>query len=293
MKKSLLFFAFASLSILGCDYVTVPLPAYIAPVVPTSDTVRKIFIEDFTGHTCPNCPGAARMLDSLQHVYPTQVIGMGVHIDFFAEPCPPHPYPAGGPFPAGAFAEDFRVTAEDADYNTAFGSNSFPLPAGLINRFGYPATIPSNVSTWPTLASSILSQPMTAYLKINPAYNSSTRALTVNITGEFMVDTTGIYKIALYLVEDSIVGYQVDGSSIIANYTFNHIFRGCINTPGSISGDTVITGTIAANTQINYTTSNSITVNSSYNDARCKIIAIIYKSSDYGVLQAAECDLIP
>lgn len=72
---------------MSCDYVVAPNQVGTV-TVPLSDTVRKIFIEDFTGHTCPNCPTAARMLDSLGDAYPTQIIGMGVHIDYYAEPCP-------------------------------------------------------------------------------------------------------------------------------------------------------------------------------------------------------------
>ncbi|MSP68738.1 MAG: thioredoxin family protein, partial [Bacteroidetes bacterium] len=94
MKKILLLFTIAVLSFMSCDYVVAPNQVGTV-TVPLSDTVRKIFIEDFTGHTCPNCPTAARMLDSLGNAYPTQIIGMGVHIDYYAEPCPPHQLPSG------------------------------------------------------------------------------------------------------------------------------------------------------------------------------------------------------
>lgn len=292
MKKIFLLFSIIILGLTGCDYVVAP-NQNINIVVPVSDTIRKIFIEDFTGHTCPNCPSAAQMLDNLENTYPKQIIGMAVHIDFFAEPCPPHPMPSGAT--PGTFSEDFRVTAENADYNLIFGANAFALPTGLVNRSGFPTSIPSAVAAWPSITSSILSQPMAAYIKIIPTYNTTSRILSVNVTGKFMVDTSGTYNIAIYLVENGIVGAQTDNTlpspGINNNYEFNHVFRGCINTPGIVTGETINSGSILNNTPINYSTTNTYSINPSFIDTNCKIIAILYKTSDYGVLQAAEVDL--
>lgn len=292
MKKSFLFFAIASFSFFGCDYVEMPNQTNVV-VAPTSDTVRKIFIEDFTGHTCPNCPSAARMIETLKLAYPGQIIPMAIHFDFFAEPCPPHALPVGAL--AGTFTEDFRVPLEDADYNAAFQINSWALPNGLINRSGFTSgSFPLAVDVWDDTVSVLLAKPMTAYIKLTSNFNSTTRALTVDVAGEFMIDTTGTYNIAVYLVEDGIHGSQTDNTlagGIDNNYVFNSVFRGCINTPGTIGGEQVATGTILANTPINYSTTNSFTVNAAFIAANCKIVAILYKTSDYGVLQAAECDL--
>jgi thiol-disulfide isomerase/thioredoxin len=291
MKKIFSLVVISSVLALGCDYVQVPQQAG-SGIIPTSDTIRKIFIEDFTGHTCPNCPSAARMIDSLANAFPGQIIGMGVHIDFFAEPCPPHGLPAGAL--TGTFTEDFRVPAEDADYNSVFGSNSFPLPAGLVNRSGFPASIPSVVSSWPSLVATILSDSMTAYIKINPSYSASTRTLNATVTGKFMRDTSGTFNIALYLVEDGLHGSQTDNTlsgGINNNYTFDHVFRGCINSPGTIGGAQIATGTILNGHQINYTMASAFTVSANFDDTKCKIIAILYNTADYGVLQAAECNL--
>ena len=51
-----------------------------------SNIIQKILIEDFTGHTCQNCPEAAEELHTIQSNYPSQVIGIAIHAGFFAEP---------------------------------------------------------------------------------------------------------------------------------------------------------------------------------------------------------------
>jgi hypothetical protein len=295
MKKAFFFLAVISFFILGCDKVEVPQQAGGSEILPATDTIRKILIEDFTGHLCQNCPPAARMMDSLERAYPGQIIGVAVHYDFWAAPClTPQDLPQGAP--PGSFTEDFRVAAEDAAYQATFTTSNFYLPAGLINRSNFfPSLLPVQLSGWSSTVATLLAQPMTAYLKITPSYNSASRMLNVNVTGEFMTDTTGNYNVALFLVEDSLIGYQKDASvsigGLVANYRFDHVFRGCINTPGNITGDPVIAGTISAHTGINYMMPNAFHVSNSFNDQRCKIVAFLYKTSDQGVLQAAECDL--
>jgi hypothetical protein len=287
MKKVFPYIAVLSLLFMSCDKVLIPQQPHTV-VIPTNDTIRKIFIEDFTGHTCPNCPLAARKLDSLKAAYPEQVIGMAIHIDFFSIPCPPNPLPAGAL--VGTFGEDFRTT-ENADYESIYTVSSWAFPSGLINRNG---TAPIDQSAWSPIVASLLADSMTAYIKINPTFNSSSGVLNVTVTGEFLCDTTGSYNIALYLVESDLHGSQVDNTlsgGIDNNYTFDDVFRGCINSPGTISGETItLPATITGHTPINYT-SPSFTVNSNFNPANCKIIAILINNADRGVLQAAECDL--
>jgi hypothetical protein len=263
MKKVFPVIAFLSvLFFAGCDKVLIPQQPH-SSVTQANDTFRKIFIEDFTGHLCQNCPAAAHQLEALKAAYPDQVIGMAVHSTYWAEPCD--------------------------------GNPAVPTGATATNRFGTTTIDPIEIGDWPSRVATLLQDSMTAYIKINPTYNATTRVLNVTVTGEFLCDTTGTYNIALYLTESGIVGGQIDitlpPDHIDNNYTFNDIFRGCINNPGFISGEQVtLPTTIPGHTPINYT-SPSFTVNPNFNAANCKIVAILINNADRGVLQAAEVDL--
>ena len=60
----------------SCEKVEKPYLPFTPPP-PTSDTIRKILVEDYTGHTCLNCPRAAKVLHSLESkLYPHQIIGL-------------------------------------------------------------------------------------------------------------------------------------------------------------------------------------------------------------------------
>jgi hypothetical protein len=296
MKRIALFISVCSIAVSGCDYVDVPnqVGGNNGPLV--NDTVRRILIEDFTGHTCVNCPDASIMLDSLQNVFTGQVVGVAVHTGFYAAPCPPAANPLDPGAPAGSFAEAFEP-AESSSYDAVFGSLGWPLPQGLVNRVGYPSGIPSGVTSWPSLAATELSKPITAYLKINPTYNSLTRVLNVSVTGQFMVDTNGTFAVTIYLVEDSLIGYQLDNNVSLGYdsvYVFNHVLRACINSPGSILGDTVATGSAIQSGMIfNFPMSGTLsyTVPAAYDDTHCRLVAYIYRTDNYNVVQAAEADL--
>ena len=68
MKKYLILIN-TILIITSCDVEERPFitdyNAYINPE-------KKVLIEDFTGHLCPNCPGAAEELKAIQDIYPNQ-----------------------------------------------------------------------------------------------------------------------------------------------------------------------------------------------------------------------------
>ena len=104
MKKYLAILS-SILIITSCDIVEGPYltDETINPIDTTTNTyVKKVLVEDFTGHKCPNCPDAARELDAIHDIYGEQIIGMAIHVSkSFARP-----YPASQ---APSFQYDFRT----------------------------------------------------------------------------------------------------------------------------------------------------------------------------------------
>ena len=117
--------------IVSCDvvespYMTNPDPA---PNVTVADTIKKVLIEDFTGHLCPNCPDAATELEAISDAFPGQIIGMAIHVTkSFARP-----YPASQ---APNYQYDFRTQWGD-EWDNFYGISNVGLPRGMINRTGY------------------------------------------------------------------------------------------------------------------------------------------------------------
>ena len=85
MKKYLVLLS-SILIITSCDVEDGP---FITDYDSYVNPEKKVLIEDFTGHLCPNCPDAARELDAIHDIYGDQIIGMAIHVSkSFARPYP-------------------------------------------------------------------------------------------------------------------------------------------------------------------------------------------------------------
>lgn len=289
MKNVLFLFAAALLILPGCDYVSAPQQAGSSGGGGGGNGItRRVLLEDFTGHTCPNCPSAAVTLHTLQDLYPDQIMAISIHTGWFGDPCPPHPLPNGAQ--AGSFSEDLTCATSD-DYDAVYSMSGSP-PVGMVNRLGYPSNYIKQAGEWASIIDSLLQTTATADLEFDTViYNASTHNLDVSMTGKFIDAQNGTFNLAVMLVEDSLSGWQIDGTTYLPSYVWMHVLRDCINTPGSITGEQVATGTITANSTFNWTLSSSYNVSTSFNPAHCHLIAYIYNTATKEALQAAEADL--
>jgi hypothetical protein len=277
----------------GCDYVDVPQQAggggNDADIV-----IRKVLMEETTGHTCIACPLGATTIEQLHNYYGEQMITIAVHHGWFADACPPvgtHSTPNGAP--AGSFSEDFTTDGEGAEYELNFANVFAVLPNGMVNRLGVPGgTYAKSSAEWGPTIDSLVQIPPSADLDIEHTYNTSTRALTLTVEGDFIDAQNGTFNVAVMITEDSLVGWQIDGSTFVPDFVFMHVLRGCVNTPGSIIGTPVMTGNIDANTPFTWTMQSAYTVNSNFNARHCHLVAILYNTATFEVLQAEEVELV-
>jgi len=141
MKKLFLPFITIIIAIYGCDKIDNPIPDDIIEVdgilwddssyVESSPSMRKILVEEFTGHLCTFCPDGAREIERLDSIYGGQVIPLSIHAGSFAN------VPANGAgFDAnGDGTKDFTTnfkTPDGDDYYTTFGVAS--NPAATVSR---------------------------------------------------------------------------------------------------------------------------------------------------------------
>ena len=98
--------------------------------------VRKVLLEDYTGHLCTNCPPAAQTAQTIKGIYGNRLVIMAVHAGFYAQ-VNPAPY-----------GYDFTTAIGDI-YLNQFGISNNPI--GMVNRRGYPANHLKNYSDWGTL----------------------------------------------------------------------------------------------------------------------------------------------
>lgn len=280
------FIVFTFLIFTACDNIDDPYDGASGPVTGGVDGIpRKVIVEDLTGFRCVNCPLASDALSTLvEDVYGDQLIPVGVHmIDFFTEPQtdPDHP---------GYFLTDFRTQA-GLDYENEFGV--FGIPIGLVNRTEDSGNILIGFGAWDGKVGDILAEPADVDIKIKKAeYVASSGQIDIEIDAILDNGIDGDYNLTLYLVEDSILEGQYDGSDVLEDYLHRHVFRGALN--GSW-GESIFTSPSAGDSihfEGSYALPSSLSSapdpNPDIDVLKCEVVAYIYKSgiNEYEIIQA-------
>lgn len=308
MKKIFFIAVIITLFYSACDVVENPYPkknqnicdsSYCDTAIfpPVTTHIRRVLIEDYTGHTCGNCPKAAAELKYCDSVYSGQIIPLAIHVGYFAEPCPPHALPAGAP--AGSFSNDYTCLTGN-EYDNVFMSSAAGLPQGIINRKNFNITTGSHLVNyashgWTNFVGTFISTPPVADLQIVTDFNFSSNAVCTSVKSTFLSNLTGNYNLVVLLTQDSIISWQVDYRyvpNVIPAYTHKHMLRDAIN---STWGDTIVHGS-AVNGQ-NIIKKYCYKIPAKFKDIETDphhmhIVAFIYDADTYEVIQAAEAKVI-
>ena len=259
-----------TLFFIGCDKIDTPLADPSSGNGGDDTTIaRRILMEEFTGHYCTNCPQGADEMARLVGVYGKQIIPISLHAgdQTFNEP---HPG-------SGKYETDFRTPAGNA-YAIQF--QPFGLPSGMVSRESTGTAIP--FSQWEAKIITLKDLAPIAEITINTTYNSGTREVSIDIETEWLLDGGSTdYKLQVYIIEDHIIDWQLNGSTDVANYEHRHVFRGAINTTW---GEAITTATTQGSKD---NKSYTKILNAGWNEDNCEIVAFIYKQGpDYEVMQA-------
>jgi hypothetical protein len=289
MRKAILLIClalFTTAYFISCDKIHDPVMVTQPPVdtgtVDSTVKVRKILVEEFTGHKCGNCPAATRYIyQTLVPTYKEQLVVMAVHAGSYA-------YPETG----NCYTDDFR-TPDGNTYDLAanFGMSGAGEPDAMINRKGYPGNHVLYKPQWNDSISKIVTVAPDAWITIENTFDNSSRMAVVKVKTEFLNSLVGDYKLCVAITEDSIVACQIDyslpaGHQDDSTYTHRHMFRGTLNTAfgNFLASDPVQNSTLEK--------TYSYSVPAAFNASHCNIVAYVFKDSNYEVIQADEEKLI-
>ena len=212
---NIIIFTFFILS--SCEVVEGPYQNEINSNGSSETVLQKILIEDFTGHTCRNCPEAAIELKSIKELYPNQVIGIALHVgNAFAIPYPPNS--------SNKYLTDFR-TKWGEEIDNYFGVSSVGLPKGMINRKDEE---PKSKDDWGNVAYEMINN--------SPLFDIDISAspfvfgnCDIEVLVKALENLNGEYNIVIAITEDSIVDWQKNDSYDDSVYVHNNVLRAIIN----------------------------------------------------------------
>jgi hypothetical protein len=252
---------------------------------------KKVLIEDFTGHLCPNCPDAARELEAIHDIYGDQIIGMAIHVSkSFARP-----YPASQ---APSFQYDFRTQWGD-DWNEDYGISEMGLPRGMVNRIGSPDNHKLGKDEWANAVALELKRDVDFKIYISSDENS------ISIISEVQNNINSNYNLVVCLTESNIINWQKDGQENVENYIHNHALKTVLtdeslsNYTSYISGqeiETIINYNLTSLEQsnIDYSTNTAELGNGNaggWNTSNMSVIAYIYNINTKEIVQVEEAHL--
>ncbi len=274
LKYSVFFLVLFLAGFYSCDKIDGPYTENIDGG-DTAQVVRKILLEEFTGHKCPNCPTAAKIAHDLQDISGSQLIVISVHAGILAH--------ADG-------SGDFT-----ADYNTQLGDDLFNyygfigVPNGLVNRSGYNGSTVISPGDWNSVVASLWNVPQDAMLYIDHSYIDASRELDIDVEAEFFNSLLGPVMLSIYITEDSLSSPQknndpaISPDDVIMDYNHMHVLRDAVN---GTWGDTLVNGVTL--TDQPYTKSFSYTLDKDWDENNCNIVAFVYYLDNKEIIQAEE-----
>jgi len=263
----------------SCDVITEPFKENPNPVDTSSvvrgdtlvQTARAVFIEDFTGHRCKNCPKASKAIKALDSIYgPTLIIPVALH---------------AGPSSFTGVTTDYPTdftTAEGDDIATLFGI--FALPMGMVQRADYPTAHQKTYTAWAGLAAQEIASTPEALFTLSAAYDSVSRQAIVHYSAALQSAQTNALGVAVYLKESHIISPQLMPNNTRDEfYVHKNVLRAAPLGPTGIE----VSATGGSAGQV-FTGSASKTLDPLWNPKECEWVVILYDRSTDRVLQPAQ-----
>ena len=277
----------------ACDYVDLPVPttenkpalsatlaldsaeaAYDSihgPVAP----VQKVLLEDYTGHTCGNCPDAAVVAHSQKEIHGERLVVMSVHAGYFAKilaGAPGEKYTYNFSTPVGEeWMKDFGIAAN---------------PNGMVNRVPYTGTTYyQGIATWPAAITAELAKAPRAALTVTSLYKPSTRTVNIKVRTKYLSNLNGKYNLAVFVTEDSIINWQKNYKANpidIQNYVHPHALRAAADGAyGRLNAE----NPAKENETEKYF---AVNLNADWKAEKCSVVAFIFDADTKQVVQVEE-----
>ena len=263
----------------SCDVIPEPFKENPNPVDTSSvvrgdtlvQTARAVFIEDFTGHRCKNCPKASKAIKALDSIYgPTLIIPVALH---------------AGPSNFTGVNTDYPTdftTVEGDDIATLFGI--FALPMGMVQRADYPTAHQKTYTAWAGLAAQEIASTPEALFTLSAAYDSVSRQAIVHYSAALQSAQANALGIAVYLKESHIISPQLMPNNTRDEfYMHKNVFRAAPLGPTGVE----VSATGGSAGQV-FTGSATKTLDPLWNPKECEWVVILYDRSTYRVLQPAQ-----
>ncbi len=236
-----------------------------------TDFMRKYLFEEFTGHTCINCPKGHLIIQEMQETMGDSLICMAIHSGSNAEP------------EDGLFKADFR-TDLGKYLATYFSVTNYPC--GMINRQKIDGKILQNYTTWKAKMAALARTAPEVGLQIrDTAVDMYPDSAFVFVKVSLLQPTQRNLRLYVVLLEDGIVSPQKNGLATDTSYVHNHMLRASLSPLEGTVMD--VSGALGQEKSAIY--AYSLYRKSLWNWKNCSFLAFVCDADSEEVLQAEIC----
>lgn len=295
--KNLIYLLLGLFFFASCDKIDNPYPAGIATDMDTTlypgawgtypwpifsegfPQNRNIVLEDYTGHKCVYCPGAAVVAEEIEAANPNRVFVISIHTS-----------PDGvGPFQEvdGSYKENFAnetAVAYGKEFKSGFGFAA--NPAGTINRLIWGSDMFIQPGSWNSNVTQVLNEnSIKGNLVAEANYFEETRGLFVHA----LIDSKNLdpekTTVVTQFIEESFIGKQkFPGGESQDDYNFHNTLRGTLD--GAPFGQKL--SSKEANEDGFYQFDYSYQIPEKYDPSNCHAIVYLMNRETYEIIQAVK-----
>ena len=235
--------------------------------------IQRVLVEDFTGHTCGNCPEAAIIAEDIYDNNPEKISVIAVHAGSYAEVHDDH------------YTVDWTCEAG----NVLWGQIAGPFnPIGRINR-APDVSVGTFHTTWSDQVDPMLDDNPYAVVQMEVNYHADAGDLNIHVFSEFINSYDGEVKMSVLIVESHLIGDQKDYSQdpeLVEDYEFNHLLRDAVN--GAVGV------TIANSPSAGETVQNDYTYefNPEWVPENCDVVAVVTDASSGQVINVQHAHVV-
>ena len=261
----------------ACKEEPIVIPILSGNGNPTGGTSieKKIFVEEYTGAGCVNCPDGAAILNDLRTTYKEQLILVSVHAGFFTKKTQ---VPKEAKF-------DF-TTAKGNELQLFLGEPN-GYPAAIINRKVRDANTGSLVAEskdqWASIIQTESKVKAQAKLVFKNGFDPITRNLQINFQIEPSETLSGDYAYTIMITENNVTDAQKTPTGVKTDYVHRHILRDILTAAQGNAITEKLTKGISVGKSLNYT------LPTAWKSKNCEVIVILHKiGASKEVVQAQE-----
>lgn len=178
--------------------------------------VKNVYLEEFTGHKCTNCPPATEKVNIWEEELGERLVPISIHAGTFANPS------------AAPYNIDYRTS--DGDIYWGQLEVGF-APGARVDRVGGTSALYLD-SEWRDLIDDQLVKAPEAALQLVTSYVANDGFLNIHVHGQFLKASTDGFNLVVLITESHIISPQknVDGTDIL-DYEHNHMLRDAVTLP--------------------------------------------------------------